>query len=244
MMTMLMPMTIAILQTSSLMQTQTTTYPAIEPDPSHPVIEEGTHNKTSPMSIPLQLMLPPLPFQLTQILTKLTIPSPHPHQQLLPMLTPLHLPAFQRHLEKLDNLQNSLQQLYKQTNWLIAALVEVTIPLIPTLAPSTTSPPPQMYHQPKYPSATTQKPTPPAPPEPSMTPSNNSQCANLLNIFWNTTSTAGTLPVILPNLNLSKVPVIPSLGPGHLPNIWHKPYTSQQFASTFLRFTENNYRPP
>jgi len=159
-MTTLMPTMIPTSQTSPI-STQPMTYPAIKPDPSPLVMEEGTHHKTSPMSMPLPVatmavttssqltFIPMTPttlpsFTLTQMITKPTPPSPCPYQWPLPTFPPLHLLGLQCHLQRLDNLQNILQQLYKQTNWLIAALVHVTTPITPMLSLSITkSPPPR-----------------------------------------------------------------------------------------------------
>jgi len=160
------------------------------------------------------------------------------------MLKLLHLLDLQRRLQKLNNLQNSLQQLYEQTTWLIAALADATMPKLLMLASSTTSPPPQMVPQPDYPYVAAQPPVLPAPLEPSNIPSKNSQCTNPPHVPQNNTSNAGTFPVILPTMNSYKVPMLPSPAPGCLLNIRCKPHPSRKFASAFLRFAKNNYRPP
>jgi len=158
----------------------------------------------------------PMPLTLTQMILKPALPSPCPHQWPLPTLTPLHLPDLQCHLQKLDNLQNSLQQLYEKMTQLIAALVDATMPIIPMLAPSATSPTPHMSHQPKYPHANAQLLVPPAPPEPSKTLSNNPQCMHSSKFL-------GTLPVTSNSEHLQSTHT-PKSALGH-PLIQCKPHT-------------------
>ncbi len=131
----------------------------------------------------------------------------------VPMLVSLRLLDFDRHLQKLDNLQKQLQHISNTMHQLIVTLDNIPLVLLtPNQNPSKTSPPLSNHHH--------------------ANPS-----------IWICQPSVKTLPASLPTLNSPKSPLLSCPALGHQLNLQHKPHTSQQLALALLQFAENNYWP-
>ncbi len=169
----------------------------------------------------IQPMTPMTPTHLSPAMNENTTDTPSLclQQLSLPVLTPLYLPDFQRHLMKLDNLQKNIQQLYAAMNQLIVALSAVVL-LLPLLQEThNTSSNFKLPPKPDYPNAIAYLDDPPAPLDPSTKPINNQHSATFSNIPQHQAPSGATSPATLPTMTSPNTPMVLCPAPAHLLNI-------------------------